>query len=1006
MEVKRHVTEKSQSSFAEAYRALNESQRMAVDAIEGPVMVIAGPGTGKTQILALRIANILTQTDTAPSSIVALTFTEAGVASMRARLVSLIGSRGYQVKIHTFHGFCNTLIKRYPERFPRIIGGEQILELDALKILESILDTETWEFLRPVNHPYYYVREIKSAISELKREHIDPDSLRVRVADEEREIMGKADLYHAKGAHQGKMKGVYGEALERLRKARECAHVYERYEQELAAARRYDFEDTILEVVRMLEDDADLKLMVQEEHHYILADEHQDANGAQNQLLELLSDFHASPNLFIVGDEKQAIYRFQGASLENFLFFRTRYPDAVCIELKSNYRSTQIILDAAHEVIMPTKGHDSIGRPRLEAAVRDQGLPISVRVAPTEMVELRDVACSIRTLIEEGVSPSEIAVLTRRNADISIVARALRAEGISVSSLQDEQVLAMPLVRACVDLFRALGHFGDDSALYPLLCAPFVKISNLDLYRLTERREGQASLYALLASRDALVRCGMNDPDACHDFFIALDESATFARDACLLDAVDYALERMGVVRYVIGTKDMHGALAALDVFVRYIAHIGAAHPQFGFRELVKALDDANAYGISLFASPPERQSAVRVLTVHRAKGLEYDHVYVPFMHDGRWGSSRGRQRLALPLGPSDLNEEHKEDDERRLLYVAMTRARISLSCSYSETNDEGRSQVPSRFLASLPDSLYTTAEVATDDYLPTSTIAPPHRLCKQDELDYIRTRLEAQGMSVSALNNYVESPWKYFFQSLLRIPSRREPHQLFGSAIDAAFKYMTRLEQGGAFEEALVYAEFERILSALPLSSADREAYRMRGMNSLRSYMGAHTRDSTAVDAGISLAVPFSTGHVRLPELTLRGEYDRIEYVDAETIRVIDFKTGSPKSRAVIEGRTKEGGGNYKRQLIFYALLAAIDPLRRWRVVEGVIDFVEPDEKGRCRREIFPIDEREIEALKQKICSVIEEIISGRMLQSPCDEQSWSREGCDLVARYVQRFL
>ena len=135
------MNEKTQEgSFLSAYKALNAAQKQAVDAIEGPVMVIAGPGTGKTQMLALRIANILKKTDAPPGAILALTFTEAGVVSMRSRLVKLIGARGYQVRIHTFHGFCNGVIQKYPERFPRIIGGEQVLEIDAYRIIERIID--------------------------------------------------------------------------------------------------------------------------------------------------------------------------------------------------------------------------------------------------------------------------------------------------------------------------------------------------------------------------------------------------------------------------------------------------------------------------------------------------------------------------------------------------------------------------------------------------------------------------------------------------------------------------------------------------------------------------------------------------------------------------------------------------------------------------------------------------------------------------------------------------
>ena len=687
---------KAHDAFDEAYAKLNAAQQQAVDAIEGPVMVIAGPGTGKTQILALRIANILKKTDTVPSSILALTFTEAGVASMRTRLARLMGARGYQVRIHTFHGFCNAVITRYPERFPRIIGSEQLLEVDAYTIIESIVDQGGYETLRPSNHPYYYVREIKSVISECKRENIDPDTLLVRIDESEAHIQNAEDLYHEKGAHKGKMKGVYQDALTRLKKAREFCAVYRAYEEVLAKQHRYDFEDTILEVVRMLERDAELSLMLQEEHQYILADEHQDANGAQNRLLELLSDFHESPNLFIVGDEKQAIYRFQGASLENFLFFKERYPDAVCIELTDNYRSTQVILDRAHQVIAPAQGHEAIGRPELAAQAGHEESPVSLVVTEDHTTELAHLTEVIARRIAEGTDPSEHAVLVRRNSDVAVVARSLRSGGIAVASLHDEEVLGLPLIRSILDLLAAVAHFGDDASLYPLLFAPFVPLSNLDIYRLTEKRPSGLSIYEVLSRENALRELGIEDVHACRELFAALNEIASFAKDASLEDSFDYAIHRAGVVTYLLGTPEAHAALGALEVFVRYVARTAALHREYGFRELLASLTTAESYGVSLLTPAREHTGAVRVLTVHKSKGLEYDHVYVPFMHDARWGAGRHRATITVPLSGREITDDAREDDERRLLYVAMTRARKTLLLSYAELGDDGRAQVPS----------------------------------------------------------------------------------------------------------------------------------------------------------------------------------------------------------------------------------------------------------------------------------------------------------------------
>src|SRR3989344_8655164 len=286
--------------FKEYYTKLNNRQRDAVDTIEGPVMVIAGPGTGKTQILALRVANILRRTDTQADSILVLTFTESGVYSIRKRLLEMIGSAAYKVHIHTFHSFSNTIIKEYPDEFPRVIGGNPISDIDQIRFVEEIFLAKNFSSIKPYGDPLYYVRPALSTIKALKREAIYVEDFKDIVGAQKKEFKNLPDLYHEKGAFKGKMKGEYADLEKKIAKNEELMIVYEEYEKRLKDAKLYDYEDMILEMVRTLEGKGSLLLELQEEYQYILADEHQDANQAQNKILELLSNFHENPNLFIV----------------------------------------------------------------------------------------------------------------------------------------------------------------------------------------------------------------------------------------------------------------------------------------------------------------------------------------------------------------------------------------------------------------------------------------------------------------------------------------------------------------------------------------------------------------------------------------------------------------------------------------------------------------------------------------------------------------------------------
>jgi DNA helicase-2/ATP-dependent DNA helicase PcrA len=349
--------------FNELYKKLNKAQREAVDAIEGPVMVIAGPGTGKTQVLTLRLANILKKTDTPPEAILALTFTEAGVQAMRDRLRKIMGSAAHRVQIHTFHGFANTIISERPESFPRIIGSNVASDAQRLGIVKKVIENASDTMLRPAGDPEFYIWPVLEAIGDLKREAITPDHFARLIDEEEKNFYKREDLYHLKGAYKGKMKGEHQETQKAIEKNKALLSLYRAYEAEMRAAKLIDYDDLIIEVINVLEADDDVRLQIEERCQYVLADEHQDANNGQNKILELITEFHKQPNLFIVGDEKQAIFRFQGASLENFLYFTRKFPEAKVVRLTENYRSTQQILDPAHSLILASPGDASLRVP-------------------------------------------------------------------------------------------------------------------------------------------------------------------------------------------------------------------------------------------------------------------------------------------------------------------------------------------------------------------------------------------------------------------------------------------------------------------------------------------------------------------------------------------------------------------------------------------------------------------------------------------------------------------
>lgn len=989
------------AAFLKAYESLNAAQRQAVDAVEGPVMVIAGPGTGKTQILALRIANILRVTDTAPQNILALTFTESGVASMRARLVSLIGERGYRVPVYTFHGFCNEVLSRYPDRFPDISHRVPQTELDAVLRIRRILDELRPPLLRPHGKPDLYVRDIIRAISEAKREHVSPAQLRERISARREQISAAPDFQHEKGAHAGKVRGHYLRELQMLEKADACADVYERYEADLAASDVYDFEDTIIRVVETLARDTELKYLLQEEYQYILADEHQDANGGQNELLTLLADFHAQPNLFVVGDEKQAIYRFQGASLENFTGFRLQYPDALIVPLIDNYRSTQIVLDAAHTLIGPAPS--GIERERLVARAAGDAVPVRVVVAEDSESECTYVADRIAALVSEGTPPREIAVLARRNRDLDAFAAALRTRAVPYAVRSGDSVLDDPLVVGFVDLLRAIECPGDDARLSRALLLPYSGVSSVDNYRLTARPARiPGALLARLSDAQLLSELGVEDIDAClraSAFMTAASREAEVSHLGILLEDI---FARSGALAYSMSRPDALSAIETMRAFFSYVSELTTAHPAYRLGELIAALDEARAYALA-HRTAAHAGEAVMLMTAHRAKGMEFDHVFIPQMDDRRWGAGRSTSRLRLPIFAAPDTAAAGEDDERRLLYVAMTRPRRTLTLSYARTSDDGATQLPSRFLGDVDPAMRVELSAVAGTHVPSMPTAPSDALSAHERA-YLRQRFIDTGLSVSALNNYLESPWKYFCMNLIRIPHARPPHLLYGSAIDEALKWYTDVRKDGAepTPDELV-SVFTAALSKQPLAQADYQHYAERGATALSGYVAAYGSSWCCdTQSAVRIAIPFETGLAEAPTLTLRGELDKIEYRNG-VVCVVDYKTGAPKTRGVIEGTTKHSNGNLKRQLVFYRLLLQNDPqFASHAFGDSTLDFVEPDARGRYRRESFVITDAEVAELAAVIRQCARAILAVDFWGTPCDRSAW--EGCELAERIMHR--
>jgi DNA helicase-2/ATP-dependent DNA helicase PcrA len=973
--------------FKQSYTRLNPAQKEAVDTIEGPVMVIAGPGTGKTQILTLRIANIVRQTDTEPENILALTFTEAGVTSMRKRLSEMMGSQAYAVSINTFHGFSNNIIKNYPECFPRIIGSDAVTDSERVKIFEEVIEELPLKKLRPFGDKFNYLYDMMSAISDLKREGVDTENFREIVAEDRKNFSSIEDLYYVSGRYEGRMKGKYADEDKNITKNEELCAIYEAYENKLSEKKLYDYEDMIMETLKALRINEDLLLSLQEKYQYMLVDEHQDSNKAQNRILELLANFHDNPNIFVVGDEKQAIFRFQGASLDNFYYFKNIYPQAKLITLEENYRSTQEILDSAHSLLP--------GEKELRSNT-DKGKKISVYPFVNAQAEEYFIAEDIKRRIDEGEDPGNITVLFRENKDGIPIAAALSKYGVPHVLESDDNLFTDNDVRKLVTIMKAAAYPEDQFSLVQAMHMSCFGIQPFDIYKILDAaRKERVHVADIIRDSEKMTEAGIKDPSAAEDFYKKISDYKTISKNDGLMESVEAIITGSGMIKEVMGSSEAMTRLAKINAFFNHVRDFSEKKRVATFDDFMSHMETMESHGISMSSGKPSHSSGkVRLMTAHRSKGQEFPTVYIVKVIDGHWGNKRRPRKIRLPGGVYSLSgrvieENEKLDDERKLFYVAVTRAKKEIIITLHKESGDGKELLPAVFLEEINEDRLEYEDTEKWDKGITAHIqnmfsAPKHSDPEEEIKKLTKETFESKGLSATDINNYMECPWKYFYNGLFRIPEAEARHLIYGTAIHAALKDLFEsIKERGADKEFLI-SKFKYHLLKKPLKDSDREELLKKGEVALSTYF-----DQRVSEWDKDYLTEFNIAGVELtPETMIKGRIDRMEILGfSNDVNVTDFKTGRAKSEKEVAGETKNSNGNIKRQLVFYKLLLDGYKDGKYKMVSADIDFIEPDEKGECRRHNFSVTDEEARELKAEVIRIADEIRDLTFWNRRCDD-------------------
>jgi DNA helicase-2/ATP-dependent DNA helicase PcrA len=981
------------TTFEEQYSKLNAEQKLAVDTIEGPVMVVAGPGTGKTQILTMRIANILNKTQMNPRNILALTFTDSAAANMRARLVGIVGPPAYGVGIYTFHGFANLVITEFPYKFQFARELKSIDEIEQIEIIEGLIDSLALEELRPVRAPYFYTREILSRIGDLKKEAMTPSGLRELVESEKERLTNDPGSTHEKGPHKGKTKAAVVEELKHLARCGELADLYEGYQSSLAEKGLYDYDDMVLFVVDALENDFELKSYYQERFQYVLVDEYQDTNNSQNRLIALLTDFFEEPNLFVVGDDKQSIFRFQGASMANMVLFFKKFPSMKVISLTENYRSLQPILDVSHALISNateriTDQLSGVSDQLSSNLKTTDGIPISLAVLKNPDIEHYYVAHKVKELVTAGAEPDEIAIIYKENREAEGYADLLGRLGVPYTLQRGSDVLVDQDVRRLLTILRTIDNPTDSRLLFEILHYDFMKVNGIDLLKLMSYRA--KSHISLIDTLDNPEEAKLMEPERIKEIYAKIGEWRIESANLSMPELLEKVVEESGMLAQISDSPNRIERFHRLRRFFDEVKRVALQTTGLTLDELLRRIDLLISNKIQLVPEILDTDNAggaVRLMTAHRAKGLEFSHVFIPNLVDKHWGNASRRTLIKLPssiIGQYRPAQDEKNEDERRLLYVALTRAKQCLYLSYA-TSKNGKEMVASQFLSELGEEVVTPADTThiekeSGAHLLALFTPVADAIFTDQEAEYLRTMIREQPITPTGLNNYLRCPKGYLYKNLLRVPTAKTASQGYGTAIHAAMQAFFMKHKATKHVPSLdeLLEAFHASLSKEILSAKEFAEFHKLGCSVLEKYYEQNLR---AVTPTVAVEYSFDPHHVTLEgedgPIFITGRLDKIELLDpaSNAVRVIDYKTGRARSRNEIEGKTASADEDYKRQLIFYQMLADTDRQFPYKVKETGLAFVDDD----CRfpTEYFTITREEVGDLKELIKNVYKQMLS-----------------------------
>ena len=1026
---------------------LNTAQKAAVEETEGPVMVVAGPGTGKTQLLAARIGHILQKTDAKAHNILCMTFTDAGVIAMRKRLLSFIGPEAYNVNIYTYHSFCNMVIQDNLEVFGNYLDLSKITDLEKVDAYRELIDAFANDHLlkKFKGDIYRGWEKYANLFRTMKAENWSAEIIDQAIKDERKRLMDDPEMQY-KRAYTNKKTGQKFEKgdvnigkVETKMKPFEnliaCANEFERFQEILDKIKRYDYEDMILWCLDKFANNEDLLLKYQERYSYFLIDEYQDTNGSQNELIYLLSNYWEQPNLFVVGDDDQSIFRFQGANMDNIIEFKDKFQPTIIV-LEENYRSGQLILDKSTQLIKNNKERlantdKNINKNLIESRAEKSPGVINYTKYHNNVHEEKALINQLLKLRDQGFPLNKVAVIYRKHRNVENIIKYLEINDVPLNVKRKIDVLQMPAIQQLATMLTYISKereksYSADHMLFEILHFSYFEITPREIAKISirlgeERSEvitknknrigDEPKLYErrwrdVVSDRKWLEQHGIEEIDIIMKFAACIENWIKDSANVTIQVLLEKILTDSTMIEDLLAGPNSTFMLQVVNTFFEFLKAEATSDSRLNLKGFISILEKMKTNNLQIpFERIVHSNNGVNFITAHSAKGLEFDKVYMIRCEQENWVDKKNYNyqfkyptTLVNSSGLSDI------EDDRRLFFVAMTRAKDELHISYPNANEDGKEKERSIFIQELLDDAEQIKEWALEDdeIIRYKADLLKFRQGKVQLIDHdlIDRVLENYIMSVTNLNKYLTCPLSFYYEVILRVPQARSTYLGYGNAIHGTLHQLF-LDIENSPERMvppidLVHERYEKTLDKFRQHFTDKEFdnHLTLGKSVLSDYYDANV---ASWPLARKYELEYKVRNVEHKGVPIKGDIDKIVYHD-DHFYVVDYKTGKWKSEKFREPVNGKVAGDYWRQIVFYKMLIDADPKFTRPMSYGLIDFVEPQD-GKYKSKKIEVSQFDYDHVTEELLSTYKSIQNHEFTDG-CGEETcrW----CNFVADHL----